>query len=400
MRLLFLAGMCLVIGIIHAEELNITMTEETKHVIVNDYTTDYSFHNGMLAVRNDETGRWGFVDEAGNLAVGFNWEYETFGYPKFGKDAALLFKTDPKNRYNKQWYIVNRHGGAIRITAKLVGHTPFNDSGYAIVVKSAGGMFSRAVYIDSRGREVFPSIAQSVVTLSPNIPDECRPFRDGLAAYYDVSKRLWGFINQAGRIVVPAIYNAVQDFSDGMAAVQMRDGGLRWGFINTTGRLVIPTKFSNQPCPFYEGYASVEKRDGSVVMIDKTGAVVSPEYDDIRNFFLGYAFAKPKGKSWVDVVDENFNVVKPQVVGLRLYNYQRDGRPLEFINGYCNWEQGIGVYIMTNAIGRVLSFRSKFGDNIDVMHRTENVIHCRIGNIDGYINYKGHFVFIFTEEEF
>ena len=96
-------------------------------------------------------------------------------------------------------------------------------------------------------------------------------------------------------------------------------------------------KFSKEPYPFREGKASVAKREGGVVMIDKTGTVISPEFKDIRNFYLGYAYAQCNGKSCMDIVDENFNVVRSQLDNKRLDPVRRNGEPIEFINGYSTW---------------------------------------------------------------
>lgn len=401
-RLLFLACFALCTGAMATgQTVPLKMGAGVKQVTVNEYTTNYEFHDGLLAVRNDETGRWGFVDESGNLAIGFRWHYDTFGQPRFGKGAALVCLRDPGNAYKVYWHIIDRQGKARKLNATLVAHTPFNDSGYAIVVKRTNDTYSQCVYIDATGREVFPALTQTVFTMDPECPEECRPFRDDRAAFFDIRKRRWGFIDRTGEIVCPAIFLEAQDFSEGLAAVKLEANGGRWGFIDPQGNLAIPAKFSQQPYPFCEGRASVEKRDGTVVMIDKTGAVVSPGYDDIRNFYLGYAFAKPKGKKWPDVVDENFQVVKTQVEGLEMLNYQRDGKPIEFINGYCNWHRDFGGRsFLTNAIGRKLDFRCQFGETIDVDHRTEKLIHVKLKDTDGFIDYDGNFVFIFAEEEF
>lgn len=61
--------------------------------------------------------------------------------------------------------------------------------------------------------------------------------------------------------------------------MKVTENGGRWGFIDVSGKMVIPAKFSKEPYPFREGKASVAKREGGVVMIDKTGTVISPEFE-------------------------------------------------------------------------------------------------------------------------
>ena len=43
----------------------IRIGENAKRVIINRYDTNYAFHDGLLAVKNEETYLWGFIDEQG-----------------------------------------------------------------------------------------------------------------------------------------------------------------------------------------------------------------------------------------------------------------------------------------------------------------------------------------------
>jgi hypothetical protein len=95
---------------------------------------------------------------------------------------------------------------------------------------------------------------------------------NGRAAYYDYRKKCWGYIDQTGKIMIPARYQSVHDFSDGLAAVQ--NDGNWWGFIDTEGQTAIEFKFSIEPKDFSEGLAVVAKRAGTFAMMDKTGQIV------------------------------------------------------------------------------------------------------------------------------
>ena len=388
-----------------AQSKPISLTENTRKVILNDYDTNYEFHDGLLAVKNGETHRWGFIDEQGNKVVDYKWEYKSFAYPQFGGGACLVCRSqrDGLGIPYYVWYVIDKQGRAIKLNGNVVDHAPYNDDGYAIVVKKLNDTYAKCTYIDSKGREVFPSVAQTVATLDPECPERVRPFSDGLAAFRHIKKRRYGFIDKAGRIVCQPDFLEVQDFSEGMAAVKVEDNGGRWGFIDTSGRMVIPPKFSNEPYPFRDGKASVEKRDGSVVMIDKTGSVVGPVFKDIRNFYLGYAYAQFEGKRYLDIVDENFEIVREQVEGKRLEPRNRKGScPIEFINGYSTWEgdPGFSLPLLLSPIGKELRFKSNWGENIDVAHRTDKIIHVKLKEYDGFIDYDGNMVFYFAEEEF
>jgi len=87
-----------------------------------------------------------------------------------------------------------------------------------------------------------------------------------------------GFINRSGQVVIPLCFDAVGDFSEGLARFE-RDGN--WGYIDTRGSVVIEPKFPWAE-EFSEGFARVQVSgsslgiDGRWGFIDKTGTVVIP----------------------------------------------------------------------------------------------------------------------------
>lgn len=402
----YLITICLAVGMVlpaAAQFTPIRIGENAKKVILNKYDTNYAFHDGLLAVKNDETGLWGFIDEQGNKVIDYQWDYKSFGYPQFGGGACLVCKSgrDMWGR-TETWYVINKQGRAIKLNARIIDSAPFNKDGYALIVKTVNDRYSKCTYIDRQGREVFPALVQTMLTVGAQSPEEVRPFSNGLAAFYDMEKRRYGFFDKAGKIICRAIYLKVQDFSEGLAAVKVTENGGWWGFIDVSGKMVIPAKFSKEPYPFREGKASVAKREGGVVMIDKTGTVISPEFEDIRNFYLGYAYAQFKDRRYMDIVDENFNVVRAQLENKMLDPTRRNGEPIEFINGYSTWagSSGASLPFLLSPIGKMLRFSSDWGESIDVKHRTEKVIHVKLKKYDGFIDYDGNIVFYFAEDEF
>lgn len=94
----------------------------------------------------------------------------------------------------------------------------------------------------------------------------------------------WGFKNPAGQVSIPARFEEVQDFSEGLAAVKVN--GL-WGFINMTGRLVVNPKYFHV-LNFSEGKAPVF--NGRFGYINKTGVLVIPmKFGVAQNFENGVA---------------------------------------------------------------------------------------------------------------
>ena len=257
---------------------------------------------------------------------------------------------------------------------------------------------AKEVCINTKGQEVFPVSSYTKHAVLFEILPPMRLFKDVLAAVSKNGKR--GVMDRSGKMVCPAIYLEVQDFSEGLACVKVDTEGGRWGFINTTGDMIIPPKFSLQPYPFREGMASVEKRNGKVVMIDRTGVVVSPEYDDIRFFHGGFAFADLPNERFLRVVNKDFksiDIIKDE--DMKLHNHERNGKPTPFINGFCNWDGGFSRDFMVDNWGRRLNFNGKTG-RLAIGQRTEKLVHVRDGKLDGFADYNGRLVFVFEEEEF
>lgn len=80
----------------------------------------------------------------------------------------------------------------------------------------------------------------------------------------------WGFIDKDSTVIIPCMYDSIQDFSEELAAVMLNG---KWGFIDKTGKEAIPCKYDAADS-FHEGAAKVkfEEREFN---IDKTGNEVT-----------------------------------------------------------------------------------------------------------------------------
>jgi hypothetical protein len=87
-----------------------------------------------------------------------------------------------------------------------------------------------------------------------------------------------GFIDRAGKVAIPVCFDAVGNFSEGLARFE-RDG--RWGYIDPSGNIVIQPTFLWAE-DYHEGLAHVQATgtvlgfDGRWGYIDKTGEIVIP----------------------------------------------------------------------------------------------------------------------------
>jgi hypothetical protein len=96
-----------------------------------------------------------------------------------------------------------------------------------------------------------------------------------------------GFIDERGSIIIKPQFDAVAEFSEGLAEAQSKD---QWGFIDATGSWVVEPRFAETK-PFSEGLAAV-KINGKWGFIDKVGnMVVEPQHSWVDGFSEGLAAA-------------------------------------------------------------------------------------------------------------
>ena len=67
-----------------------------------------------------------------------------------------------------------------------------------------------------------------------------------------------GYVNHEGKLITPVKYDSGEDFSEGMAAVQINK---KWGFIDETGTEVISLQYY-MVSKFKDGYATVYETSG------------------------------------------------------------------------------------------------------------------------------------------
>ena len=104
----------------------------------------------------------------------------------------------------------------------------------------------------------------------------------------------YGFVDETGKVVIPFEYHTVENFYEGLAAVQLITS-LKWGFIDETGKVLIPFEYSGA-LSFSEGLAAVV-RENKLGFIDKTGKmVIPPTYDRVQNFSEGLATVRQQNK--------------------------------------------------------------------------------------------------------
>ena len=118
-----------------------------------------------------------------------------------------------------------------------------------------------------------------------------------------VIKNLWGFADKSGKIMINPQFDAVADFSEGMATIKLNR---RFGFIDRTGRIVINPQF-DKAYSFSDGLAGISM-SGRWGFIDKTGKVViNPQFDEVESFSGGRA--RVKNETRIGYIDVTGNYV-------------------------------------------------------------------------------------------
>jgi len=94
-----------------------------------------------------------------------------------------------------------------------------------------------------------------------------------------------GFINRNGTVVIPPMFDAANDFHEGLARVYL---GSQAGYVDTKGKLVIPAKWSTAG-DFEQGRALVSN-EGKYSIIDRQGKVIADiPYRVLGDFHSGLA---------------------------------------------------------------------------------------------------------------
>lgn len=131
-------------------------------------------------------------------------------------------------------------------------------------------------------------------------------FKNGYAAVCD-DNRKWGYINKAGDIIIPHVYDSANSFVDGLATVQI-DG--LWSIIDKNNQIKCTLRGKCQKL-FSEGLLAVEDK-GKWGYVNNEGKVSIPlEYEYATNFTCGRAAVKANGK--YGFIDKNGNALIPFV---------------------------------------------------------------------------------------
>jgi hypothetical protein len=245
------------------------------------YNWGREFHDGLAAVRDEESSLWGYIDKVGRQVVVPQYQIAD----GFSEGFAHVVTTEWEH------FFIDRMGQRVINLGEGVSVGGFHE-GIARVDHC---------FIDSTGKSVLrPSVAVDYIW----------DFHESLAAVQINGKV--GYIDKTGNLVIPPKYDnenySIRDnwhnFSEGLAVVRING---KFGCIDKTGNLVIPPRYAWVQ-RFSDGLAAVEI-NGKVGYIDRTGnQIISPQYDWVGDGFSeGVAYVMKNGRAFF--IDKNGNKV-------------------------------------------------------------------------------------------
>lgn len=253
---------------------------------------EHGFQEGLGEV--EVNGKWGFINSAGEIAIKpkFNQVYP------FAEGIAMVRSGAIFNRESAallglagRWRHIDKKGRPAYKKSGFYASGSFSESfSRACVLGKSTGFLTREEkfgFINTKGKMVIPAKY-----------DDVYPFSEGLAAFDDPNGKM-GYIDAMGEIVIETRYNcAGGPFSEGLAPVCIIIGGgksAKCGFINKRGHEVIPLQYPELGT-FSEGLAAI-KKGNKWGYIDRKGDLVIPfKFDDAHSFSEGYGAVIMEGK--------------------------------------------------------------------------------------------------------
>lgn len=248
-----------------------------KIVIKPQFDAAYPFYDGVAKVMTGirfENEKWSYIDKSGKIISQESTSNRLEDFSE-GLGAACLDRKDGVG------YLCGYMDNAGRwaIEPKFYSARSFYEGLARVAVRDQTSRTgTREVYIDKTGNVA--------IELSSVPAGGSERFSEGLASFSPTTsvegRYLSGFMDKNGKVVIEPKFEAVDDFSEGLAAVfffkpakivtEAHQEDYDAGFIDKTGKMVIKPQFEYHQ-PFSEGLAFVLIR-GRVGAIDKTGRVI------------------------------------------------------------------------------------------------------------------------------
>jgi len=199
-------------------------------VIAPEYEKLGDFSCGLAAVQRERLGDISYINNLGTTII------KDSGSPVLkpfseGLLPSLFWKENKSGRKTCKAGYRDTTGEWALAPNYYTAHA-FSEGLAGVCLKA--GKEPKTAFIDQSGSQIIPPL---FVTVQPR-------FCDSLAVVckYGDGNYMNGCINRAGELVIPFEYYMIENFSEGLAAVQIEENG-KWGYLNTKGEMQIEPRF-------------------------------------------------------------------------------------------------------------------------------------------------------------
>jgi hypothetical protein len=226
-------------------------------------------------------------------------------------------------------------------------------------------------------QQLFGFLNKTGATVIPATFDNIGDFSNGLAAANLNDK--WGYINTKGVFVIQPIYSKVEKFNNGYGKVFSAANPQLFEFINTEGKIVSENEITGAPL-FFDGLKII-KVGAKYGYADINGKhVIPPTYDEVTNF-NGSGLAKVGLNGKYGIINKTGKIVLPidqSYIG-------------EIIGGYFGVTKSIGDCYICDSTGN-----DKKIPDVDIVYQTiykDRMVMFKKGSNYGLLNTNGEEVF-------
>ncbi len=267
-------------------------------------------------------GESGIVDRNGRVIKGLNFEikgpfYSDLGVGYFNRPSSVKHSYVHYDLISKNGLRMSDFGW---IEAK-----EFSDGLIAVKGEDepSEAMSNMWGYRDKDNRQVIKAKFYEAERFSEGLAAVClkdyefRDLRDSPGFYHG---NRYSYIDKSGSVAIPGPFLEALPFSNGLAAVMDQNG--KWGYINKSGAFVVPCEYAW--ASDYSGKLAAVEKDQMVGFIDGSGKVVIPfKFRDARGFSEGLAPATVDAKKWGFIDESGSFKIAPQFQRAFPFNSER-----------------------------------------------------------------------------
>ena len=376
---------------IYAQQYQVRKTPASKALRADfvDDTSVSGYANGYFWALNRNNGASYLVDSLLQTCGALRLLRTSDGFwPMFDENGRATARLADGTCVviNTKAEVIKEFKGAMAISRRFV-------DGLAYVAVPAGTATYDVRYIDTDGNFIYPNLTGKGLMAGHFEVARVSPLVDGRRRFYDFAKERYGFIDQSGNVVIEPQFTAAHDFSDGLAAVsKSTEYNKLWGYVDRDGNYVISPVFHVEPDDFHDGYAIATKTNGKKVYFDKSGTVMSKEFDVAFRFFCGYAMANTENRFGPDLT--HYHILDTTFKSVRQIDFMRDGATINYCEKNRTFSTPFRVYSPDGQLLFTTGFsplRQPFDDEYALYSSNE---------IFGFIDRTGAFFIYFVKSEF